>query len=294
MTAFKYTGQSKLYGIFGHPIQHSLSPQMHQAAFKDLGLQNLYLPFDVHPKLLKKAVDALIPLGFHGLNITIPHKETVMPFLDQIDREATRIGAVNTIEVRSGRLIGHNTDGKGFITSLNEENVDPAALAVILIGAGGAAKGVAVSLLSAGVSKMTLLVRQVNKGETLGKQLQALSPRSDISVRGMQEKKPPPMGDNRPVLLINATPLGMHEDDPLPFPEEWIKADWVVSDLIYRPHETPLLLSAKNKGAKTVSGMGMLLHQGALSFEIWTGIKPPTKVMHKALLKGLFGPTPTE
>jgi len=288
MTLSKETKQIQLYGIFGYPIQHSLSPQMHQAAFEALGLRNIYLPFEVPPDQLKRAVEAILPLGLQGVNITIPHKETVMPFLDRIDGEAEKIGAVNTVEVRAGQLIGHNTDGKGFMTSLIEEGVDPKSLSVLLIGAGGAAKGVAVALLSAGVSKMAIQVRQMSKGKKLAKQLGTLSPHAEISVIGTDLKKKPPMPDDGPVLLVNATPLGMATGDPLPFPIQWIKADWIVADLIYRPYETPFLLASKSKGAKTIPGMGMLLHQGALSFDIWTHSKPPIAAMRWALMKALL------
>ncbi len=285
MTAFLLSGKTGVFGIMGKPIRHTLSPQMHMAAFEALCLDNIYLPFTVQPEQLKKAVDAIVPLGIRGLNITIPHKEAVLPLLDEIAPEALGIGAVNTIEGSSGRLIGHNTDGKGFVRSLLEAGVDPAGMSVFMLGAGGAAKGVAISLLNAGVSEMIILARRQEKGAELAKRLCAISPRSQVTVAAFRPEKGQTSTTGRPILLINTTPLGMKTGDPLPFPPENIQSDWVVADLIYNPYETPLLIAAKQIGALTVPGLGMLLHQGVLAFEIWTKQKPPVEVMRKALFQ---------
>ncbi len=287
MTAFRLSGKTGTFGILGNPIRHTLSPQMHLAAFEALGLDNVYLPFAVKPAQLKKAMEAIIPLGMRGLNITIPHKESVLPFLDEISLSAKRIGAVNTIEVSAGRLIGHNTDGKGFVKSLLEAGLDPSEMSVLMLGAGGAAKGVAIALLDAGVSEMTLQVRRQEKGAELAKRLYAMSPQVRLSVSTFSPKTTPASTTGRPILLINTTPLGMKADDPLPFLPSHIQANWVVADLIYNPYETPLLIAAKEIGAKTVPGLGMLLHQGVLAFEIWTKQKPPVEAMKKALFQAL-------
>lgn len=285
MTTFLLSGKTGIFGIFGHPITHTLSPQMHMAAFEVLKLDNVYLPFSVRPEQLNKAIAGIIPLGIRGLNITIPHKESVLPFLDDITPEAVGMGAVNTIEVSSGRLIGHNTDGKGFVKSLFEAGVDPSGMSVFILGAGGAAKGVAIALLDAGVSELVILVRQQEKGAELAKRLCSISPQTQVSVIEFNPKTLPASTGGRPVLLINTTPLGMKTGDPLPFPPEKIHATWVVADLIYNPYETPLLLAAQKIGALTVPGLGMLLHQGVLAFEIWTKQKPPIEVMQKALFQ---------
>lgn len=277
------TGKTRIYGIFGDPIAHTLSPAMQNAAFEAMGLPCRYLPFQVQPENLKKAIEAIIPLGIQGVNVTIPHKEAVIPFLDSVEAEAKRIGAVNTIETASGRLIGHNTDGKGFLASLSEMNVDLSGRRVILIGAGGAARGVAVTLLSAGISEIILMTRTAERGKLLADRLGSLSSRLKVSVRGMGLEGESPLGADRSTLLINSTPLGMKENDPLPFPSAWIDPEWIVADLIYRPDVTPLLSAAKKAGAKTISGLGMLLHQGALAFEIWTKEKAPLRVMRDAL-----------
>jgi shikimate dehydrogenase len=281
------TGETRTFGIFGDPIVHTLSPLMQNAAFKALGLSCRYLPFQVHPENLKKAVEAIIPLGIRGVNVTIPHKVAVIPHLDSVAAEALKIGAVNTIETASGRLIGHNTDGAGFLASLSELNIDPSGKRVILIGAGGASRGVAVALLSAGVSEMILMARTAERGRHLARHLNALSSQLKVSVQGMDLMKEPSLKENGSTLLINSTPLGMKMHDPLPFPASLIDPRWVVADLIYRPYETPLLSAAKKIGAKTVPGLGMLLHQGALAFEIWTKEPPPLKVMKEVLQRAV-------
>ncbi len=283
MTPFQPSGYSKVFGIFGCPIQHTLSPQMQHAAFEALGLPNTYLPFEVHPDQLKKAVESIVALRIQGINVTIPHKEKVIPFLDELDPEARKIGAVNTIKNDAGRLIGFNTDGKGYLRSLQEAGVDPTGMTVILIGSGGAAKGLAIALLTAGVEEMILRVRRKSAGEALAAQLKTTLPQSKVSVVGFNDIPNASIKNHPPTLLINTTPLGMKKDDPLPFPTSQIKPEWLVSDLIYYPNETRFLFEAKQNGAKTVSGLGMLLHQGALSFEIWTETKPPIEAMRQAL-----------
>lgn len=260
---------------------------MQNAAFEACNLNSVYIPMEIYPAFLKDAVASVLPLGIKGLNVTIPHKETIIPFLDSIDEESKKIGAVNTIEVSSGRLIGHNTDGRGYVASLSALNIGLADKRVIMIGAGGAAKGIAVTILSSGVTELIIMVRHRDRGQTLAKQLTTLFPDIKISVVGMDAKRRRFQKKNRATLLINCTPLGMKQDDPSPFPFSWIEADWTVSDLVYRPAETPLLSAAKEVGALTVSGIGMLLHQGALAFEIWTRKKPPLSVMKDALENAL-------
>lgn len=281
------TGKTGIFGIFGTPVAHTLSPIMHNAAFEALGLPCRYLPFQVYPENLKKAVEGIIPLGIRGVNVTIPHKETVISFLDSVDSEAQKIGAVNTIVAVSNRLIGHNTDGRGFLASLFEMDVDPSGKRVILLGAGGAARGVAIALAAAGISEIILIARTSSRGKELADRLASLSSRLKILVLGTDLEREPLFNQDRPTLLINATPLGMKEDDPLPFPSSLLNPSWVVADLIYRPYETPLLSAAKKVGAKTVPGLGMLLHQGALAFELWTKEKAPLQIMRASLQAAL-------
>lgn len=276
-------GQTCVFGIFGHPIAHTLSPPMQNAAFEARNLDAVYLPFEINPAYLKNAVASILPLGIKGVNITIPHKEAIIPFLDSLDEEARKVGAVNTVEVSSGRLIGHNTDGRGYVASLTALDIDLAGQRVLMIGAGGAAKGVAIAVLSSGISELILVVRRLDRGKALAERLAALFPHVPITVVGMNAERHTFQQKGRATLLINCTPLGMKRDDPVPFPPSWIEPHWVVSDLVYRPAETPLLCAAKEAGALTVSGIGMLLHQGALAFEIWTQEKAPLTVMKEAL-----------
>lgn len=277
------SGETLIFGIFGHPIAHTLSPPMQNAAFAARNLDAVYIPFNVDPSQLKNAVASIHSLGIKGINITIPHKETIIPFLDSVDEDALKLGAVNTIEVSSGRLIGHNTDGRGYVASLKALDIDLTDQRVLLIGAGGAAKGVAHALLSSGVSELILIVRRLDRGKALAERLAALFSHIPISVVGMNADRDALTQKNRATVLINATPLGMKREDPVPFPLSRIKPHWLVSDLVYRPAETPLLIAAKKIGAQTVPGIGMLLHQGALAFEIWTQKKAPLAVMKGAL-----------
>jgi len=271
-----------LFGIFGWPVRHSLSPAMHNAAFRALALPCRYEAFEVAPDGLPDAIRAIRALGLGGVNVTIPHKQAVIPLLDAVDARAERIGAVNTIAVSGDRLIGHNTDGEGFLRSLLEAGVDPVARPVVLLGAGGAALGVADALLDRGVSDLSLWARSLEKVAPVAARLASAFPAARITTAALASPLP-----TWPVLLINATPLGMKPDDPLPDAIESIGPASVVADLVYRPDETPLLAEAKRRGATTVSGLGMLLHQGVLAFEIWTGRPAPVAAMRAALVQAL-------
>jgi len=268
-----------LFGIFGWPARHSLSPAMHNAAFRALDLPCRYEAFEVAPSHLPDAVRAIRALGLGGVNVTIPHKQTVIPLLDAIDPRAGRIGAVNTIAVVGGRLLGHNTDGEGFLRSLLEAGVDPVARPVVLLGAGGAALGVADALLDRGVSDLALWARSPEKIVPVAARLASAHPAARITTAALTAPLP-----TASVLLINATPLGMKPEDPLPCAVESIGSASVVADLVYRPEETSLLAAAKRRGATIVPGLGMLLHQGALAFEIWTHQPAPVAVMRAALV----------
>lgn len=284
------TGQTKIFGIFGQPIAHTLSPFMHNAAFDAVGLPCRYVPFEVRPDRLEGAVKGILSLGIRGVNITLPHKEAVLPFLDQVDEEAEMIGAVNTIEVASDRLIGRNTDGRGFLESLRERKVDLSGKRVILLGAGGAAKAVAAVLAQQPISEMVIVARTAARGKGLADRLAVISPRLKTSLRGVDFGSDFPSRPDRPTLLVNTTPLGMKQADPVPFPSHLLDSRWSVADLIYRPEETPLLAAAKKAGATVIPGLGMLLHQGALSFEIWTKQKAPLSTMRQALQEALLFP----
>ena len=277
---------TNLLGIFGYPIRHTLSPVLHQAAFRALGLPYYYLPFEVAPEKLKDAMAAVIALNMKGVNITRPHKETVIPYLYRLTKDAQKIGAVNTIEIVNGQPIGHNTDGAGFLQSLADEKIDPAGMRVILLGAGGAARAVAVALLTRKISRLVIVSRSAKRGHALAKHL-ALLCRNKIEIKWHPFDAKKSFSDEM-TLLINTTPLGMKKSDPLPYSPDLFHPTWIVADLIYSPHKTALLLAAEREGLKTVPGIGMLLHQGALSFEIWTKQKAPIEAMRNALQKTLY------
>jgi shikimate dehydrogenase len=276
------SGKTSIFGIFGHPVEHSFSPGMHNAAFATIGLDGCYVPFAVHPDDLGNAVKAIVPLGLRGLNITVPHKEKVIPFLDDLTDDARLIGAVNTIEVRDEKLIGHNTDGKGFLRSLREEtDLRPKGKTFLMIGSGGAARSVCFNLALAGAGGILLHDIDTAKAEKLGRDIRTATavPVTVLDASGLRT-----LASNAD-CIINATPLGLKKSDPLPLSRDLIGQGQLVCDLVYNPPDTRLLRIARSRGAKTLPGIGMLLYQGVVAFEIWTGKKAPVSVMKKALAR---------
>lgn len=267
------SGKTKIVCIFGYPVEHSLSPNMHNAAFEKLGLDMCYVPFKVAPQDLPAAVNSIRALGMLGVNTTVPHKENVIKLLDEVDKEALFIGAVNTIVNKEGKLKGYNTDGRGFMSSLSEENITIDNKYVLIIGTGGASRAISY-YLSEKASKLSMFDIDKPKAQKLVDDLSKI--RDNVTL--LDDIKN--MG--RPDIIINATPLGLKDTDPLPFDTKKITSEMVVCDLIYK--ETPLLKEAKARSAKTINGSGMLLWQGVLAFELWTGVKPPVDVMRKVLL----------
>jgi shikimate dehydrogenase len=273
------SGTTTITGIFGHPVSHTLSPAMHNAAFDELGMNWRYLPFHVAPERLGEAVAGIRALGLRGVNVTVPHKEAVMRHLDRIDDEAGRIGAVNTIVNDDGVLTGHNTDGRGFVKSLEERGITVGGRRIAMLGAGGAARSVAFSLLASGAASIHIANRTVSRAASLADDLNrirhAVTAASEIgSLSGFD-------------ILVNTTSLGLHPEDALPVDTAMLNNEIAVCDLIYNPAETPLLAAARRLGAKTVNGLGMLLWQGAVAFRLWTGAEPPVDVMRRALEAGL-------
>jgi len=232
-----------------------------------------YLPFSVHPDSLKQAVESIRALSMLGANLTIPHKEAVIPMLDSIDEEAIAIGAVNTIVNTDRRLRGYNTDGKGFMRSLEEHGVTAAGKHILIIGTGGASRAIGHYLIRE-ASSLSLFDMMRNKADALASHLAA----GGGDIRILDELKSAEGFD----IVINATPLGLKESDPSPVDTDTLASAQVVCDLIY--HKTLLLKQAEAKGCKTVGGAGMLLWQGALAFELWTGAAPPLEIMRSALL----------
>ncbi len=268
------SGRTKITGIFGHPVEHTLSPAMHNAAFKALGLNYCYVPFLVHPDYLEDAIKAIRALNLCGVNVTVPHKEKVMPLLDEINEEASFIGAVNTIVNSEGRLIGYNTDGRGFMQSLLESGISVEGKNVLIIGAGGASKAISY-YLSQKTKTLYLYNRSKNRAEKLVQDLKKI--RNNVSL--IEDIS----SIERYHIIINATPLGLKKEDPLPFDTSLLRAEQTVCDLIYK--KTKVLEEASKKGCATLDGLGMLLWQGLFAFELWTGKKPQVEVMRNALMK---------
>ena len=277
-------------GIIGHPIGHSISPVFQQAALDDLKIDAEYRAYEVSPCDVGGFVESLRSESVLGINVTVPHKEAVMPFLDEIDDWAVEAGAVNTIVNRSGRLAGYNTDGYGFLRALRESGgLDPAGKSALILGAGGSAKGVAQALLRVGVGSLAIANRTLARAESLaelarsrGVDAEAIPLESD----GLQDAA------RSAQLIVNCTSLGMtHGPDETasPLRADQIPPTALVYDLVYNPALTPLLSEAEQAGATTLGGITMLVYQGAASFEIWLERPAPVGVMMDAAMDAMRG-----
>lgn len=274
------TPSQRIFGLIGYPVKHSLSPLMHNAAFKALNLDASYELFELKPQELETFFKTLPQKNISGLNVTIPYKEQVFPFLDKVSEQAELIGAVNTINISGGKLEGFNTDGDGFLRHLKDDlGFDPEGKNISVIGAGGAARAITVTLSRAGSKRVFIYDIEKSKSEKLISHLK----RNFSNVEFKQADSIEGLDMKGSGLLVNATPIGMRESDPLIIGPEFISKGLLVYDLIYNPKETKLLKLAKERGAVVSNGLGMLLYQGMLSFEIWTGKKAPKDVMRKAL-----------
>lgn len=281
------TGKTKTLGIFGYPISHTLSPAMHNAVIKALGLDMVFLPFEVKPSNLKEAINGIKSLGIIGVNITIPHKESVIRFLDAISEEAMLVGAVNTIVNKDRKLVGYNTDGSGYIASLKEElGFNPKSKRIIIIGAGGAARGILAALAAQKPKSITVANRTLSRAVSLIKAFKGKFRDTRFEAIGIDDNMLK-MSFNSVDLLVNTTSVGMKQSKALKIPLETLPKIAIVSDIIYNPLETLLLKKAKKLGLTTHGGLGMLVHQGARSFKLWTGLDAPMNVMRKAALKAL-------
>ncbi|MDH7577845.1 MAG: shikimate dehydrogenase [Bacillota bacterium] len=282
------TRPTKVFALFGDPVAHSLSPVMQNRAFAYHGLPFCYIPFRVRREDLNAAVVAIRALGLGGVNITIPHKEQVIPYLDEVDREARLIGAVNTILNQNGRLIGYNTDGAGFLLSLNAEiNFTPGGKRVVLLGAGGGARAVAFSLALGGTRALAIFNRNLERAQVLAEDLRRATG-CDVETGNLRDDFLYP-ALARADLLVHASPVGMyphHEEAPL-VKAELLPPGLVVCDLVYNPPKTRLIIEAEARGCRVLSGIGMLVYQGALAFEIWTGLRAPVEVMRAAVKENL-------
>jgi shikimate dehydrogenase len=273
---------TRLVGIIGDPVTRSLSPVMHNAAFAALGLDFAYVPLPVPPDRVGEAVAGLRALGFRGANVTMPHKAAVVPFLDAVSSDARLIDAVNTIVVDEGHLTGHTTDGDGFSRALRE--VEPGGVggwSVLLLGAGGAARAVALALARERVGSLTIADRTPAAAERLVERLH--SHLHDVALRVVPLDQLAATDVDSASLIVNATPLGMAESLKLPpVAVDTLRRGHVVFDLVYGKRPTNLLNEARLRGARTVDGLSMLVWQAAGSFELWTGRPAPLDVMRSA------------
>jgi shikimate dehydrogenase len=282
----KISGVTKVCGIIGDPVEHTLSPAMQNAAFNDLKLDFIYVAFRVKKEELENAMNGVRSLGIHGLNITMPHKSAVIGYLDKIDPTAKFINAVNTVLNDDGKLLGFNTDGSGALKALKENGVDPKKKKLLLLGAGGAANAIAFHAAQE-VEELVILNRTAEKAERLAEALRKKFSKQitgkSLSANHIKEEL------KNADILINATSVGMHPNiNQSPVRPEWLRPDLCVMDIVYNPIETKLAKDAKAKGARVISGVEMLTHQGAASFEIWTSHPAPVKVMKKTVLNKLL------
>ena len=275
-------GKTNVFGIIGDPVEHTLSPGMHNAAFKKLDMNNIYVPFHVNAEELEDAITGAYALGIRGLNVTIPHKTEVIKYLDYLDIAAGLIGAVNTIEFGKNGAVGHNTDGIGAVRAINEIT-SVKNKKVMILGAGGAARAVGFQILLSGAKTLVISNRTIEKASELRDDLvEKLEP--DVKVTDLGHELETELKDTD--ILVNTTPIGMYPNisqKPL-VTADMMHEDLVVNDIVYNPLKTGLLDEAEKAGAKTISGVKMLIYQGVESFKIWTGIEPPVEVFKKALM----------
>ncbi|MCH5583786.1 shikimate dehydrogenase [Shimazuella sp. AN120528] len=275
------TAHTRPLGLIGYPVTHSKSPEMLNEVCRILGIPAAYLAYPVKPGDLEEAVKGMRALNFIGFNVTIPHKVAIMPYLDELDDTAKEIGAVNTVVNKDGKLIGYNTDGVGYLRSLQEETaVSLQDKTVTILGAGGAARAVSITLAKAGVKEIFIANRTQQKAEKLAESLCIFTRARSVSLseaQGVIAKSD---------LLVNTTSIGMSpHTDQTPISADFLHAGLLVSDLIYRPKDTKLLTSAKQMGAQTHGGLGMLLYQAAVAVEHWFGKPAPVAQMRAILEK---------
>lgn len=285
--------QRTAFGLIAHPVGHSLSPVMHNRAFTYLRLPYHYHSFDVRPEQLKEAVQALKVLRVGGVNVSIPHKETIIPYLDEIDEEALTIGAVNTIVINeNNKLKGYNTDGEGYVLSLQKEKqIDIKEQHVVILGAGGAAKGIAVYLLKHGCLSITIANRTLHKAEQMTETLRAYAKKAklskNIAAKSLDELQT--TGFKQYTLIINTTSVGMWPHvEAVPISLTNVQPNCIVSDIVYNPLKTAFLKQAEALGCIIHEGVGMFVHQGALAFEKFTGIEAPVDMMHEVVIQHLM------
>jgi shikimate dehydrogenase len=279
------SGSTRLVGVFGDPVEHSVSPSMHNAAFESLELDYVYVPFRVDKADLGAAIAAVRTLKMRGVNVTVPHKIEIMPFLDEIDQLAAAIGAVNVVVNNEGHLTGYNTDAEGFLSALTRHGFEPEEQSVVVLGAGGAARAISFALAARGAHLAMLNRTIVNAAkcaadinEATGQSVEVLA----LNARNLADAL------ERADLLVNATTVGMAPNPNYSLvTSHMIRPQLVVADIVYNPGKTKLLEQAEKAGARTIGGLDMLIRQGAMAFEKWTGIAAPIDIMKKGALRAL-------
>jgi len=280
--------KAELVGVFGHPVAENPTIVMQEAAFLALGLNWRYLTIEVYPEDLADAFKGLCAMNFRGINLTIPHKVEVLKYLDEVAEDARLMGAVNTVRREGKKLIGENTDGKGFLRSLREDaGVDPAGKRVVVLGAGGAARAMTVELALAGAAHLILVNRSPRRGQELAALLNEKTPVKAEFVPWDKTYRAPAETD----ILVNATSIGLfpNVNDKPDLDYETITPGMIVCDVIPNPPFTPFLKEAEARGAKILVGLGMLVYQGAIGFKMWTGLDAPVAVMREALARAFAG-----
>lgn len=265
----------KHYAVIGDPIEHSLSPGMHNAGYEALGINAQYQRFHVKPSHLAEAVEGLCALGFSGWNVTLPHKETIVSLMDTLTPEAKRAGAVNTVKIHQGQRIGHNTDGDGFVRSVEGSFDGFKGKKAVLLGAGGASKGIALALAAQGM-QIHILNRTPEKGALLVELIE------QSGGKATSGKFAPGEWLEDVDLLVQTTSVGLL-GEPFPFSVQGISDQALVVDIIFKPRDTIFLMDAKKQGCRTQNGLGMLLYQGAYAWEFWLGGQAPVEEMRHAL-----------
>lgn len=267
---------TRLAAVIGFPVRHSLSPAMHNAAFGELGLDWVYVAFEVAPGGVEAAFAGVRALGFGGLSVTIPHKSAALEAVDEVSDAARAVGAVNTVvPTAGGRLRGDNTDGAGFLAALTDEGFDPTGRICAVLGAGGAARAAVHALAGAGAAEVAVINRTPARAETTA------------ALAGATGRVGSPADVVHADLVVNATPLGLAGSQELPIDPELLREGQLVVDLVPNPAVTPLMRAARERGAGVAGGLGMLVHQGALAFELWTGRPAPVGVMRDAAVRAL-------
>lgn len=282
-------GSTRLAGVVGNPLRHSLSPPMHNAAYEHLGLDWVYVPLKVEAEVgLRRLVAATRSLDFVGFNVTMPFKQAMLELCDEVATAASMAGAVNTVHCVDGRLVGYNTDGRGLLEALElETGFVPADTDVVVLGGGGAAGAAIVALILARARSVTVVGRDMTRMEELVERMQGHAGQVRLGAELLSCAQD---AVQRASLIVNATPLGMSEGDPSPLPKEWLAADKVIYDMVYgTQQQTALVQDARSVGAEAVDGLGMLVCQGATAIDIWAGegTMAPRDVMREAAEQAL-------